>query len=340
MDIEEYVPFSRLTTFRTGGPVRFLLTLKGESEIPEARAFAEKKALPLVPLGGGSNMLAPDQGLEAACVRFAPSSIVVSESEDTRLYAVEAGASWDVLVAHAVADGSWGVENLSAIPGTAGAAVVQNIGAYGAALSDTFEKAVAVDLGNGELVEFSKDDCAFGYRTSVFKENRDRYLITKIFLRLSKTPRPNISYRDLKNRFEGAVPALADIRNAVIEIRKGKFPSLSEFGTAGSFFLNPIVMEAETFSLRARFPEMPVFDLPEGGVKIPLAWLFDHVLNVKGMRIGKAFVWEKQPLVIAAEMGASTRDIVSLSEKIADLLYEKTAIGIIPEVRVIERESR
>ena len=339
MDIQENVPFSELTTFRTGGTVRFLLTIAPE-EIALAVAFAKEKGLPLIPVGSGSNMLAPDRGLEAVFIRVGHAGITVSEDGEFAVYTADAGASWDDLVAKAVSDGAWGIENLSGIPGTVGAAVVQNIGAYGAALSDTLHQVTAFDTREGKVIVFAAGECAFGYRTSIFKQERDRYFITHVSFLLSKVPKCNFSYRDLKNRFEGMTPTLQEIRDAVLFIRTGKFPPLSEFGTAGSFFLNPIVTEADVDALRERFPEMPVFVLPEGGVKVPLAWLFDHVLSLKGLRVGKAFVWDKQPLVIATDFGATSADVHALAEKIAQILYEKTGITIIPEVRVFDADKK
>jgi len=337
MEIEENVPLSQLTTFRTGGSVRFLLSLDSASELPEAARFSKEKNVPLIPFGGGSNMLAPDSGIDAAFVRLRARTITAVDEGDTILYSVDAGASWDELVARAVTEGAWGIENLSGIPGSAGAAAVQNIGAYGAAFSDTLQHVSVFDFEDGATKVFENAECKFGYRTSIFKEERDRFFITGITLRLSRTPRPNLSYRDLKNRFgESSSPSLQEIRDAVIEIRKKKFPPLSEYGTAGSFFLNPIVQKQETEALVRAFPDMPLFDLPEGGVKIPLGWIFDRVLMLKGMREGKAFVWEQQALVIAAETGASYKDVIALAEKIKTRMREKTGIRIAPEVRIFK----
>lgn len=335
MDIQENVPLSLLTTFKIGGPARFLITINSENEIPGATAFAAEKDLPLVPLGSGSNMLAPDEGAPAVFVRLVAENISVEDEGPESIYTADAGVLWDTLVAHAVSDGAWGMENLSAIPGTVGAAVVQNIGAYGAALSDVLESVGAFDMRDRSFKAFANNECRFGYRTSIFKEERDRYFITEVTFRLSKTPSPNLSYRDLKNRFVDTSPSLSEIRDAIVEIRKGKFPPLSEFGTAGSFFLNPIIAEGEVAALHTRYPDMPVFILPEGGVKVPLAWLFDHVLDLKGMREGKAFVWDKQPLVLAAEPGARSADVHALAKKIAEMLRKTTGIAIIPEVRAL-----
>jgi UDP-N-acetylmuramate dehydrogenase len=332
MRIEENVPLSSLTTFRTGGPARFLILLDSKDELRDASRFSREKSLPLIPLGGGSNLLAPDEGVEAVFVKLASSTI---EHTEDGAFVAQGGARWDDLVARAVSQNAWGIENLSGIPGTVGAAAVQNIGAYGAALSDTVSEVQAFDLRDGSAHTFRPAECRFGYRTSIFKEERDRYFITSVSFRLSKTPRPNLSYRDLANRFAGMTPTLAEIRAAVIEIRKGKFPSLSEYGTAGSFFLNPVVTREEAAALQERYPLMPVFALPEGGTKVPLGFIFDKVLALKGMREEKAFVWEQQALVLATEAGARAADVRVLAEKITRMTKEATGIAITPEVRAL-----
>ncbi len=334
MDIEENIPLSTLTTFRTGGPARFLLSVHDEADIIHAVSFAKKENLPLIPLGDGSNLCAPDSGVLAAFVRLSMKELTVAITGTEVTISADAGLSWDSLVDRTVSEGWWGLENLSGIPGTVGASVVQNIGAYGAAVSECIASVRAFDTTTMAMRTFAPAECGFGYRTSIFKKETDRYLVTTITLVLSASARPNITYRDLAKRFQGGTSPLRAIRDAVIDIRKGKFPPLSAFGTAGSFFLNPIVSEAERSVLAARYPEMPFFALPEGGVKVPLAWLFDKVLSVKGMREGKAFLWEKQPLVIAAEFGARSEDVYALAAHVARLLREKTGINISPEVRL------
>lgn len=338
MQISENVPLSTLSTFRTGGPARFLLLIESREELPDARAFAREKNLPVIPWGKGSNMLPPDSGLDAVVVQYAPSAIT---DEDETLSA-EGGCVWDELVAHAVSRGLWGLENLSAIPGTVGAAVVQNIGAYGAALSDTLSRVEAYDFETGEFSEFSNADCAFGYRMSVFKQNADRYLITNVAFRLSKNGAPNLSYRDLTLYFEKqpVSQTLSNVRRAVVEIRESKFPPLNEYGTAGSFFLNPVFTPESVKKITDKYPEMPTYVLPEGGVKVPLAWIFDQILKAKGRKEGEAFVWHKQPLVIAANAGATSADVATLARGIVHDFLAETGIKISPEVRLFDEEKK
>ncbi|MBX9765025.1 UDP-N-acetylmuramate dehydrogenase, partial [Patescibacteria group bacterium] len=330
------VSLGSLTTFRTGGPARFLLTVEKKEELPEAVSFAKSHHLPLVPIGHGSNMLPPDSGLNAVLLKYASSSVSEKGAGDKTLITAEAGAVWDEVVTYAVSRGLWGIENLASIPGTMGAAVVQNIGAYGAVIGDTLQSVEAYDTESGSFHVFSNEECALGYRTSVFKLHPDRYIITSVTLALSPHGVPNLSYRDLTIYFEKkpVTPTLLRVRDAVSEIRASKFPPLSEYGTAGSFFLNPIFSEESVKAIRAQYPMMPVYVLPEGGIKVPLAWIFDQILHAKGRRAGGAFIWDKQPLVIAADRDAKTDDVLKLAEGIVKDFFNETGIKISPEVRV------
>lgn len=336
MKIKENVPLSSLTTFRTGGPARFLIIVEKKEEVPEVVSFARERAVPIVPIGHGSNMLPPDRGLEVALVKYEPHEIRETKEGEKIFVTAEAGAVWDALVSYAVSRGLWGIENLASIPGTTGAAVVQNIGAYGAVIGDTLHKVEAYDTHEGVFRTFSRTECEFGYRTSIFKTHPDRYIITSVTLALSEHGVPNLEYRDLTIYFEKKPiePTLARVRDAVAEIRASKFPPLDVYGTAGSFFLNPIFTPTSVKVIREKYPMMPVYELPEGGVKVPLAWIFDQVLHAKGRREGGAFIWEKQPLVIAGDNAATTNDVLVLAHGIVKDFFSETGIKISPEVRV------
>lgn len=331
MKVEAHVPFSTLTTFKVGGSVRYVLTVEDVTECNAAVAFAKEHALPLIPVGGGSNMLGVDGVLEAVFVRVLNGSVVTSDDVLT----IDAGSSWDQVVAHSVDVGLWGLENLSAIPGTVGGAVVQNIGAYGAVLSDMVVSVDAYDTHTGTPVSFSKDACAFGYRTSVFKQNEDRYVVLRVTLRLSQVPRPALGYADLQARFGHTAPSLQEIRTAVMQIREQKFPPLSQFGTAGSFFLNPVMTEQDAQRVQARYPGIPVFPLPEGGVKIPIAWFLDHILKLRGVRDGGVEAWRNHVLALVAHPGATAEEVREFAKKISDRALSELHIHIHPEVRFL-----
>jgi UDP-N-acetylmuramate dehydrogenase len=329
--------FKDITTFRVGGAIGHLARAGSVDEFVHTLAeLAEKKEKFLI-VGAGSNLLPHDGGFDGTVVIPEFRDVSFMMHSDTVEVRADAGASWDAVIAQSVARGLWGIENLSGIPGTVGGAAVANIGAYGAALSDVFVSADIYDVGASVRRALARAGCGFGYRTSVFKKNPERYAILSVTLALSKTAKPNLSYRDLAVAFPSGAASLADIRSAVLAIRATKFPPLADYGTAGSFFLNPIVTREDVARIEATYPGMPVFELPEGGIKLPLAWILDRVVHAKGMRVGGAFVWEAQPLVIAAERGASSYDVRTLAQKIADTVKTKTDLMIIPEVRVLEK---
>lgn len=331
MRIEEQVPFAHLTTFKVGGVARYVVTVESEDELPQVAAFAKEKGLPLIPLGGGSNMLGPDGVCEAVFVRLSDDRVAVSG--DTIV--ASAGASWDELVARAVTERLWGLENLSGIPGTVGGALVQNAGAYGAVLSDTLVRADAFDTHTLAFVSFERDACVFGYRTSIFKTERDRYILVSATFLLTKRPAPNIGYKDLAARFAGTQPSLDELRSAVLDIRSKKFPPLDTYGTAGSFFLNPVVSEGEALRMKALHPDMPLFEMPEGGVKVPIGWHFEHVLKLRGFREGRVEAWREQALVLVAHPGATSSAVRDFAKKISERAERELGIKISPEVRLL-----
>jgi UDP-N-acetylmuramate dehydrogenase len=331
MIVEENVPSSALTTFKVGGISRFVVTAESETDVSAAVDFAAQRMLPLIPLGGGSNVLMPDGVLEAVLLKYLPHGIEIQNE----MLTAEAGASWDEVVRTAVEAGLWGIENLSAVPGTMGGAVVQNIGAYGAVLSDTLTSVTAYDTSTKAVVEITREECALGYRTSIFKTERDRYVILSARLALTRIPTPRTKYKDLAQRFTGTVPTLLEIRTAVIDIRATKFPNLAEYGTAGSFFLNPVLSADSARALQKEFPEMPVFVLPEGGIKIPLGWFFEHVLKLKGVQEGKVEAWRAQALVLVAHAGATSSDVKNFSANIILRAQKEIALAIQPEVRIL-----
>lgn len=327
MKIEEHVPLALLTTFKVGGPARYVLTLESEDDVAHAVQFARAQGLPLIPLGGGSNVLAPDEPLHAVVVRV---GMQRSFCNGTRVCA-DAGASWDAVVAQTVSRGLWGIENLSAIPGTVGGAVVQNIGAYGAVLSHTLRQVKAYDIQKNQFVTFNSNECLFGYRTSVFKQMRDRYVITEVEFELSERGTPNLSYTDLAVCSNTSTPTA--VRDCVTQIRAKKFPPLTDFGTAGSYFLNPIVTAPQARELQKKYPTMQVFTLPEGGIKVPLGWYFEHVLGIRGFREGNVEAWREQALVIAAHSGATAQEIKNFTKKICARARAELGIILSPEVR-------
>lgn len=331
MIFEENVPLAPLTTFRLGGPARFFVRVQNKEELVQALSFAKEKALKVLLLGGGSNLLVADAGFDGLVIKIELAGIEVHSDS----LSAGAGASWDALVERAIAEGLWGLENLSGIPGSVGGAVVQSIGAYGAAVSETLSSVDVYDTQTGETKTLSRQECALGYRDSLFKQQEGRYVVLRATFALSCTARPNLSYKDLA-ALRGAQSSLLQVREAVLGIRRGKFPDLTKEGTAGSFFKNLILPRAQAEELRVRYREMPLFVMPEtDGVKVPLAWLFDHVLQANGMREGGARLFEQQPLVVVADFGSSARDVLALREKIKKLAQETFSLELEEEVKII-----
>jgi UDP-N-acetylmuramate dehydrogenase len=327
MIIEEQVPLAPLTTFRIGGPARYFARAQSVQEVKEVLSFAKERTLQVLILGGGSNVLISDEGFDGVVLKLELKGVL---REGETLIAA-AGEEWDALVERAIMEGLWGIENLSGIPGSVGASPVQNIGAYGTELKDVLDWVEVLDRESGTVVKLTKRECGFGYRTSTFKRGHGRYVVLRVALRLHKNGTPNTTYKDLVDIVGSTLP---QIRQKVLAVRADKFPDLSKEGTAGSFFLNPVISKKQVAQLSARYPGMPQYPT-EGGIKLSLAWLLDRVLQVKGMHEGGARLFEKQPLVIAAERDSKAYEVRILAQKIKNLVKEKLQIEIEEEVRIV-----
>jgi UDP-N-acetylmuramate dehydrogenase len=336
MNIEEGVRLAPLTTFHIGGPAHYFAHALSLQDLKEAIVFAKEKQLSIFILGGGSNLLVDDSGFDGLVIKIGLSGIESTIENEKILLTAASGEWWDTVVAHAVHKNWWGLENLSGIPGTVGGAVVQNIGAYGQALSQSLESIEVLEIETGDVRRISHDEAAFDYRDSVFKKEAGKYVILRAFFSLSQKAAPELSYKDLAERFSASNPVISEIRDAVLAIRTSKFPDIQMEGTAGSFFRNPIVTDVEAQELKARFPDMPIFTMPEtSGVKVPLAYLLDKGLSLKKFAIGGARLFERQPLVIVAARGTTSADVRSLAKEIADRVYKEYGITIKEEVVLI-----
>lgn len=344
MPLRAHVPLASFTTFGIGGTAEYFADVSTISELSETLKEADKQELPVTVLGGGSNVLIDDDGVPGILIRLALSGVEWRDAEDDSdsvICTVAAGENWDQVVTGAVEQKLWGIENLSGIPGSCGAAPIQNIGAYGAELSDVCEWVEAVERATGEVRRFAPAECNFRYRWSFFKSPEGKnWIVTRVALRLSKTPRPSLEYRDLAAYFQeySHTPSLSEIRQAVLSVRAQKFPDLSELGTAGSFFTNPIVSREKREELLEQYPDLPHFDVDERRVKISAAWILDNVCGLKGYRRGPARLFERQPLVIVAEAGARAVDIRTLAEEVTERVRYKTGIELQREVRYLPEE--
>ena len=328
------ISFKDLTTLRVGGPVAHLERPESPEECIALVAELDRKNKPLLILGGGSNICAPDAGYAGTVVIPSFSSFLFEPAREQVRVTAEAGMVWDALVAETVARGLWGLENLSGIPGTVGAAPIQNIGAYGAQVSDRIEKVVAYDRREKRVRTLATRELDFEYRNSVLKKELERFVVLRVSFLLTRNGTPHRAYKDLAEYWNDAVPSLAGMREAVVSIRNDKFPDMAEYGTAGSFFLSPVLEQRHAARLVKEFPALPHFR--EGdSAKVSLAWLFDHVLEAKGLSVGGAFVWHRQPLVIATREQATAEDISALAQLLQEKMYETLGVHIVPEVNIV-----
>ena len=333
MSIQEHISLAQYTTFKIGGKARFFCSVHSEDELVEAVRFAQEKSLRILVIGGGSNMLISDKGFDGLVIRMNIKGIVSSGEQLT----IGAGEVWDDLVAYTVDAGIYGFENLSAIPGTVGAAPVQNIGAYGVETSRLIVSVRALDTQTLKCVELSNSECTFGYRDSLFKHQKGRYIITSVTFFAYKVGQVHIEYKDLKEYFKTEIEhkvtlSVSQVRNAVISIRAAKLPDWKQWGTAGSFFKNPIVSQKKFEDLKKTYPDLPHFVEPDNNVKIPLGWILDKICNMKGLKHGRVRVYEKQALVLVSEPGATADEVTSLARILMDCVKEKTGIEIEGEV--------
>lgn len=331
----DLAPFNTLGISARAERFAEIETLSGIRQVlhhPEARER------PLHILGGGSNVLILGD-VEGVVVRVdIRGREVIRKEGDSVWVRAGAGENWHELVRWAVERGWGGIENLALIPGTVGAAPIQNIGAYGAELSEVFERLTAVDLESGEKRDFNREECNFAYRDSYFKgEGRGRFMVGEVVLRLSGNPRVNTSYGSLREhlRKKGVDdPGIGDVFEAVVEIRRGKLPDPGDLANAGSFFKNPVIPAARFRELRERYPEMPHYPVGEGRVKIPAGWLIEEA-GWKGRRIGPVGTYRQQALVIVNHGGASGKQVWELARKITEEVRGTFGIDLDPEVNII-----
>ena len=289
-------------------------------------------------IGSGSNILFLSD-FKGTVLHSAIKGINIEEESDTEvIISAYSGVNWDDFVEWSVAHNFGGVENLSFIPGTVGASVVQNIGAYGVELKDVFYKVEGKYIENGEDFTFYLPDCNFDYRYSVFKDTlKDKIVITKLFLLLSKKPDFNLEYGQIKSEIEKQKypVSLENIRNVIISIRKQKLPDHKITGNAGSFFKNPVISSEKFSEIIKQYPDMPYFDINKGeNYKIPAGWLIEKT-GWKGKRIGNAGVHSNQALVLVNYGGATGKDIMKLAAAIENDIERDFGIILEKEVNVI-----
>lgn len=336
MLIFKNIPLNNYNTFRLGYKADCLVRVKTERE---AVAFMRKNFSwkgPLLIIGDGSNILFTND-FRGTILKPELKGIRIEKSSGSEvIVSVGAGVKWDNLVKWTVEKGLYGLENLSLIPGQTGAAAVQNIGAYGTEIKETILKVRSISTQDGSVRIFDRDECNFGYRSSVFKTTeKGKFLVTRVWFRLSNDKRFKIDYGSVREEINklGEIN-LANIRQAVINIRRNKLPDPDITGNAGSFFKNPVVSVEKATDLKNLFPGMPCYEQNSSDVKLAAGWLIEQC-GWKGRSIGNAGVHEKQALVLINHGSASGEEIFTLSEMIKNSVKNKFDIELEREVEVI-----
>ena len=333
MELIDNASLKPFVTFGVEASCNHLYRIEELEELQLASRYLEN---PLV-LGGGSNIL-PIGHIPRNVLKVELQGIEIEEipGQDPLIH-IAAGENWHQLVMYAIDHDLGGIENLSLIPGTVGAAPIQNIGAYGVELDSVFDSLMAIRIGDGEIVRFTKADCDFGYRDSIFKrEAKDQYIITSVTLRLQRDHKVNTSYGPVQEVLkERGIdnPSIRDVSDAVIRIRQSKLPDPAVIGNAGSFFKNPVV-NMEVFSLlKKEYPGMPHFAFDESHVKLPAGWLIEQA-GWKGKSIGQAGSYEKQALVLVNLGHATGEEIWHLAQEIISGVEKQFGIRLSPEVNL------
>ena len=301
--------------------------------------LAEHAAEPKFILGGGSNMLLT-QDIDALVIHIDLKGKRIVKEDDNFVWVESmAGENWHEFVLWTIDQNFGGLENMSLIPGNVGTTPVQNIGAYGTEIKDTFVSCDAMKIDDQTMRTFSKEDCRFGYRESIFKqEAKNQYIITSVVFKLTKRNHNiNTSYGDITKELalqNVSVPTLKDVSNAVIAIRQSKLPDPKVLGNSGSFFKNPVISRSHFEKVQVQFPEIKFFEVSPTEVKVPAGWLIEQA-GYKGFRKGDAGVHKNQALVLVNYGSATGQEILALSREVQQAVFDKYSIAIEAEVNVI-----
>lgn len=341
MNILQNVSLKLHSTMRLGGNAAYLVEINDRHELVEAYEWAQNNKLPVLMIGGGSNIIWRDEGFPGLVMVNHILGYEEQEEDAENVYIhVGSGENWDAVVARAVQKGLSGIEALSLIPGTAGATPIQNVGAYGQEVSQTIVSIEAYDSQNKQFVTLQGMDCGFSYRNSRFKStDRGRFFITGLtFHLLRNNPQPPF-YRALESYFEEhqiTNPTPQVIRDAVISIRQAKLPDPAKVANNGSFFANPIIDEGTFAQIQADYPGAPHWATEDGRIKLPAAWLLEQAgfKNVHDAETGMA-TWPQQPLVLINEKAQNTAQLLAFRQKIVETIKEKFDITLTQEPELL-----
>jgi UDP-N-acetylmuramate dehydrogenase len=329
VQVRSGVPLAELTTLRLGGPAHALVEAGSAAELVAAVRSADERGEPMLLVGGGSNLVVGDAGWPGTVVLIRTRGVVVEADGDTRTLTVEAGEPWDELVARAVAEGWAGIEALSGVPGLVGATPVQNVGAYGQEVAETINRVDAYDRELGAVLALTPAECRFGYRDSLFKHT-DRYVVTRVVFALTASDKSGpLRYAELVRAVGGEVAPLADVREAVLRLRRSKGmvvdPADPDTWSAGSFFTNPVV-PADAVPDGA-----PAWPQGNGSVKSSAAWLIEQAGFAKGYGNGVVSLSTKHTLALTNRGGASTTDLLALAREVRDGVERRFGIRLVNE---------
>ena len=337
MEIQHHFSLKNYNTFGIEAKAKQFIAVHSTEELKDI--LEQKKADKKFILGGGSNMLLT-KDIDALVIHIdLKGKNIIKENDDFVWVESQAGENWHEFVLWTIDQDFGGLENMSLIPGNVGTTPVQNIGAYGTEIKDTFVSCQAITIENQEIKSFLKEECNFGYRESIFKNDaKDQYIITSVVFKLTKkNHKINSSYGDIaaelakNNRTE---PTLKDVSNAVISIRRSKLPDPKELGNSGSFFKNPILLKSDFEKIHQQLPEMKYYEISETEVKVPAGWLIEQA-GFKGKRFGDAGIHKNQALVLVNYGNATGAEILNVSKDIQETVFKKFGIHIEAEVNVI-----
>ncbi|NQD93957.1 UDP-N-acetylmuramate dehydrogenase [Pseudomonas sp. CrR25] len=337
LQVRENVSLKAYNSFAVEAQARLFAEAHNDSEVREALAYAARQGLPLLLLGGGSNLLLTAD-VEALVLRMASRGIRVLQDDGERVVLeAEAGEVWHPFVQWTLRRGLAGLENLSLIPGTVGAAPMQNIGAYGVELKDVFAGLTALDRHSGKLRDFSLAECEFAYRDSLFKREAGRWVILRVRFTLGRSALLHLDYGPVRQRLveQGiAVPTAEDVSQAICAIRSEKLPDPAMLGNAGSFFKNPLVPVEQAERLRAQHADLVAYPQADGLVKLAAGWLIERA-GWKGFRDGDAGVHRLQALVLVNYGEASGRQLLALAQRIQADIAQRFAVDLEIEPNVL-----
>lgn len=337
LQIQQNVSLKNFNTFGVEAAAKFFVEINHEDELVELFMDPQWKKMQLLVMGGGSNMLLIND-FDGLVIHMNIRGFEHRINHNEVYVEAGGGEVWNDLVNFCVAREYAGLENLSLIPGSVGASPIQNIGAYGVELQDVFESCKAFEIATGTFKTFTKTDCKFGYRESIFKsEVKGQYIITSVKFHLSLIPNVNLRYGAIEQELSVrgiTTPTIKDVSQVVSHIRVSKLPDPSTIGNAGSFFKNPVIGQTEFAPIQSKFPEIVNYPAGDGYVKLAAGWLIEQC-GWKGKVVGNTGTWKNQALVLVNNGGATGQEIFNFSSQIIDSVYTKFGVTLQREVNII-----